>query len=288
LSPGRCPYAPRGSLGVPIEMLQECAKKNQYADCDGPRRYDRRRLMNLILLASGEVDSAQTVRLSGDRARHLRDVLRVTPGQPVRIGIIDGPFGIGTVRTVGHDFVDLACTFDDGVPLRPPVDLVLAVPRPKVLRRLWAQLAAMGVGRVMLTNAARVERNYFDTHWLSSMTYEPLLIEGLQQARDTRLPVVSIHRQFRPLIEDELGTATPETLRITAHPGVGGPLGDQVRERAPQRVLLAIGPEGGWNEFEMSLLAANGFLTASMGPRTLRTDTACVAALAAVHAGLGR
>ena len=72
------------------------------------------------------------------------------------------------------------------------------------MQRLWAQLAALGVGRIILTNAARVERDYFDTHVLTAACYRPLLVEGLQQARDTRVPLVSIHRQFKILVEDHL------------------------------------------------------------------------------------
>ena len=77
------------------------------------------------------------------------------------------------------------------------------------MRRLWAQIAALGVGQIILTNAEKVERHYFDTHILTPETYRPLLIEGLQQARDTRLPAVSIHRKFRILIEDELDHLFP-------------------------------------------------------------------------------
>ena len=51
-------------------------------------------------------------------------------------------------------------------------------------------------------------------------------------------------------------------------------------------MLLAIGPEGGWNAFELGLLAAHGFQPAGMGPRTLRTDTACIALLAIAHSVL--
>ena len=53
-----------------------------------------------------------------------------------------------------------------------------------------------------------------------------------------------------------------------------------VASGADTRVLLAVGPEGGWNEFELSLLESHGFQRASMGSRTLRTDTACIALLA--------
>ena len=104
-------------------------------------------------------------------------------------------------------------------PSRPPVDLLLALPRPKVLRRLWAQIAALGVGRIILTNAARVERNYFDTHVLSAACYQPLLIEGLQQARDTRLPAVTVHRQFKVLLEDELDSLSRTGCQVHLRAG---------------------------------------------------------------------
>ena len=96
--------------------------------------------MNLILLDAHEAGDAGDVTLTGARATHLLDVLRATPGQTVRVGLIDGPFGTGTVTGVADRRVTLRCAFDDEVPARPPVDLLLALPRPKVLRRLWAQL----------------------------------------------------------------------------------------------------------------------------------------------------
>jgi RsmE family RNA methyltransferase len=154
------------------------------------------------------------------------------------------------------------------------------------LRRLWAQVAALGVGQIILTNAERVERNYFDTHVLTEACYRPLLIEGLQQARDTWLPVVSVHKQFRVLIEDDLPALFPDGLRLVAHPGRGSTNASLRTTGMNQRVLLAVGPEGGWNEFELRLLAAHGFHPFDMGGRTLRTDTACIALLALVHSAL--
>jgi RsmE family RNA methyltransferase len=180
--------------------------------------------------------------------------------------------------------VELDCRLGDAGPI-PDVDLLLALPRPKVMRRLWAQLAALGVGRIMLTNAARVERNYFDTHVLDEAHYRPLLLEGLQQAQDTRLPGVSIHRRFRPLVEDELDALSSAGTRLVAHPA---PAATPIASAWPQgaaRVLLAVGPEGGWDDFELRLLFGRGFSPVSLGARTLRTDTACIALLAALRAG---
>jgi RsmE family RNA methyltransferase len=156
------------------------------------------------------------------------------------------------------------------------------------MRRLWAQLSALGVGKILLTNAERVERNYFDTHVLTPDCYRPLLVEGLQQARDTRLPRVSIHRQFKVLVEDALDQLCPDGRRLVADPRVLPTVRDAVRESRDERILVAIGPEGGWNDFERRLLEAHRFEAVGMGPRTLRTDTACIALLALVHDALAR
>jgi RsmE family RNA methyltransferase len=239
--------------------------------------------VNLILLERSEASATAEITLTGPRAGHLLHVLRVEPGQTVRVGILDGPRGVGTVTSVAEGAVQLRCAFDAQPAPAPRVDLLLALPRPKVMRRLWAQIAALGVGQIILTNAERVERNYFDTHVLAPACYRPLLIEGLQQARDTSLPRVSIHRQFKVLIEDELDALFPRGLRLVADPAATAPAGSQAPEDGG-RVLLAIGPEGGWNAFETELLAAHGFRSVGMGPRTLRTDTACIALLAIVHA----
>jgi 16S rRNA (uracil1498-N3)-methyltransferase len=249
--------------------------------------------LNLILLEPGEVDAAGDITLTGPRARHLLTVLRVAPGAHVRVGVIDGPRGSATVQSSGNASVTLRCAFDPDAPERPRADLLLALPRPKIMRRLWAQLAASGVGRIILTNAARVERDYFDAHILTPACYRPLLVEGLQQARDTRVPAVSIHKRFKVLVEDELdGLFEADGLRLVADPSaqtsVSAAIGEHARRAANTRILIAIGPEGGWNSFEIELLDAHGFQPVGMSPRTLRTDTACVALLAIVNEALSK
>jgi RsmE family RNA methyltransferase len=235
------------------------------------------------------------VRLDDWRAEHVRGVLKLGVGGTLRVGVIDGALGTATVCGIDEGTVRLACALDGDTPPRPRIDLLLALPRPKVLRRLWAQLAAIGVGRIILTNAARVEGDYFGTHWLEPSAYRRLLIEGLQQARDTRLPDVSVHRRFRVLIEDELDALAgpPDTgaLRLAAHPGdapsireaVAAGIASASARRQDVRALLAVGPEGGWNPFELALLTGHGFHLVSLGARPLRTDTACVSLMAAVN-----
>lgn len=239
--------------------------------------------MNLLLLEADQVRGTRAT-LSAGQARHAREVLRVVPGQDLRVGLLDGPRGIGRVLQIGTS-VELECTFEPQAPSIPDIDLLLALPRPKVMQRLWAQLAALGVGHVILTNAARVERNYFDTHVLDAGVYRPLLVEGLQQAQDTRLPRVSIHRRLRPLVEDDLDALSSSDLRLAAHPSPHATPIAGAWTRGAARTLLAVGPEGGWDDFELRLLTDRGFSLVSLGSRTLRADTACVALMAALRAG---
>ncbi len=243
--------------------------------------------MNLILLEPDEIQPDGTAVLTGRRARHVREVLQAAPGEEIRVGVVDGPMGTATILEDAKQ-LRLQCSLTGKVPPAPRVDLLLAMPRPKVMNRLWPVLAALGVGRILVSNAWKTERNYFDTHVLEPEHVREGLIEGLQQARDTRLPQVSVHKQFKKLVEDKLEAFGPYAARLVAHPGAGAfPSEKLAAVPAGGRVLLAVGPEGGWTPFELELLGAHGFEAVSWGPRALRTDTACVVLLGLVHAALG-
>ncbi len=239
--------------------------------------------MNRVLFEKGEIERGGCVKVGGRRAAHIGGVLKVKNGDSIRVGILDGPCGTGDVVSVSRGCVELVCRFDKALPPPPVVDLLLAVPRPKVMRRMWAQLSSLGVGRIILTNAEKVERNYFDTHWLSEDTYRPLLIEGLEQSGDTRIPQVTVTRRFKPLIEDSLDEHFGDHRRLLCHPRDAKPMGDVDIDKN-KRILLAVGPEGGWSNYEVDLLVSHGFECVSLGWRTLRTDVACVALISAVNA----
>jgi 16S rRNA (uracil1498-N3)-methyltransferase len=242
--------------------------------------------MNLLLVDSSELQGGNAVTLRDRRADHLRDVLHVTVGQQVRAGIVDGPMGTAVVEAVADDGITVRLEIRGPPTPRPCVDLLLALPRPKVMRRLWAQLSALGIDRILLVRAARVERNYFDTHVLQPAVYRPLLLEGLQQAMDTALPRVSVHRQLKPLVEDHLGALFPSGARLIADPSATRPVRKPILDARAERAVLAIGPEGGWTRYELDLFARHGFLAVSTGHRTLRSDTACIVLLGLLHDAL--
>jgi RsmE family RNA methyltransferase len=241
--------------------------------------------VNVILIAEDELAPDGRATLSDARATHLREVLRSAVGATVRVGVIDGALGTARVESIDDQRAVLACTWGEAPP-RPRVDVLLALPRPKALGRLYSPLAQLGVGHLMLSHAARVERYYFDAHQLEPAYQRAQLLEGLAQARDTHLPTVTVHRSVRALIEDDL--PRDGALRLLADPGATTAIAERARSFPPgARVLIAIGPEGGWNDFERALLAAHGFAPVGLGPRTLRTDVATIALLALVHDALG-
>lgn len=238
--------------------------------------------MNRILFEEGEIQADGTVTLTDSRASHIRDVLRAAAGGILRTGTVDGLVGESKVLEVSETQVRVLPEHAR-VPPEPWFDLLLAAPRPKVLKRLWPQLAALGAGRVVVVNAAKVEKCYFSSQWLDAAHYRPLLVEGLTQAGLTRLPRVLVRPRFKPFVEDELDALFPGQVRLLAHPGPQTPLPQPEGGRA--RPLLAVGPEGGWTDYEVKLLLARGFELFSLGGHTLRTDTACVALIAVLGYG---
>ena len=234
--------------------------------------------MNRILLEADEIRDDGTAVLSGKRAEHILRVLHGRPGQILKTGTVDGLAGTSVVLSVEGGSVSLRPSHTEEPP-EPWLDLILAVPRPKVLKRLWAPLTSLGLRRIFLLNAAKVEKFYFSSQWLDPVSFRPLLLEGLQQAGVTRLPKVEICPLFKPFVEDRLDGLFPPTPRFFAHPqpSVHTPAGLAGRHT----VTLAVGPEGGWTTYECEAFLAHGFEPFSLGSRILRTDTACVA-LAAV------
>ena len=230
--------------------------------------------MNLLLLHDADFQPDGTVQMTGRRAQHAREVLRAEPGETLRVGQVGGLVGTGEVLENTPGLLRLRVTLTEPPPPRPGVDLLLAIPRPKALKRVLPAAAQLGVDRVVLVNAARVEKSYFDSKVLEGGFVEELLLQGLEQARDTRAPEVLVRERFRPFVEDELDSLFgPDSLRLLPHPPAPQPL-TRVGVQQAARVVLAVGPDGGWVPFEAALLEAHGFRPFSLGPRILRVETA--------------
>lgn len=236
--------------------------------------------MNIILIDKKEL-SENSVILTDYRAKHIVKILKSEVGDCLRLGVINGNRGEGTVTAVQRKFpfvVELSVKLDGESTPRPGIDLLLALPRPIMLRRILSQVTALGVGTIYLVNANRVEKSFWDAGVLEEKEYRPHLIHGLEQAVDTLLPNIRICPRFRPFVEDVLPElASQYSHLLLAHPLEENKLSYCLEQRAAERVLYAVGPEGGWVGFEVEKLLAAGMQSFSLGARILKVDTAVVA-----------
>ena len=234
--------------------------------------------MNLLLFEREE-RRGNTVVLSGRRAEHILNILRLSVGDTVRIGEINGAVGLGVIEHIIEASVTLCVDLQYEPPPIPAIELILALPRPIMLQRILKQATVLGVYKIHLIRSRRVEKSFFHSPVLQPERIRSLLLEGLEQAMDTRLPEVIIYHRFKPFVEDVVPTLNGSGL--LAHPGISTTLVDITGEGVgTEKILLAIGPEGGWSEHECGCFLEQGFSMFSMGPRILHVDTAVVALLA--------
>ncbi|MBF6036018.1 16S rRNA (uracil(1498)-N(3))-methyltransferase [Pseudomonas sp. P155] len=232
--------------------------------------------MNLLLLEEADFIAADRVVLRDRRLTHMQEVHRSEVGDSLRVGRINGLMGSAELLRLEAGEAELRVNLDQPPPAKLPLTLVLALPRPKMLRRVFQTVATMGVSKVILVNSYRVEKSFWQTPFLEPEAIREQLILGLEQARDTVLPEIIIEKRFKPFVEDRLPAITDGTLGLVGHPGNYPPCPRALSEP----VTLAIGPEGGWIPYEIDLLAKSGLQPVQLGERILRVETAVTALLA--------
>ncbi|UUY09115.1 16S rRNA (uracil(1498)-N(3))-methyltransferase [Pseudomonas sp. J452] len=232
--------------------------------------------MNLLLLEDADFVAADRVVLAGRRLKHLQEVHRAAVGDSLRVGRLGGLMGSGSLLELTEQHAALQVSLDQPPPAKLPLTLLLALPRPKMLKRVLQTVSAMGVPRLILLNSYRVEKSFWQTPFLEAQALREQLILGLEQARDTVLPEVLIEKRFKPFVEDQLPGMAVGSLGLVGHPG-DFPACPRAVEQA---VTLAIGPEGGWIPYEVDKLREAGLTPVQLGERILRVETAVPALLA--------
>lgn len=238
-------------------------------------RAERAPGVNLLLYSAADRCGDGLIRITDRRLEHLRQVLGAKVGDALRVGEIDGLSGTGLIRELDDKQAILSVQLDQPPPEKLPLRLVLALPRPKMLRRIVRTAAELGVAELHLINSYRVEKSYWQSPALARPTMRDYLLQGLEQARDTIVPDVHCHSRFRPFVEDTLPGLASNHLALLAQPGEYPECPRDCRTPT----LLVIGPEGGFIPYEVDKLQAAGCRTVSLGPRILRVETALTALL---------
>lgn len=239
--------------------------------------------MNLLLLFTQDFITPNRVQLKDHRLQHLSSVKKIAVNEVLEVGLLNDRRGQARVLSIDKYQVELEVQLDSG-PVVPgaywqtQVHLILALPRPKMLKRILQTISAMGVKQLSLIHSAKVEKSYWQSPWLEKEKIQQHLVLGLEQAKDTYLPEVKCYHRFKPFIEDVVPQLISGSRAIVAHPGRG----ELCFREAPgenfndskQAISLAIGPEGGFTDYEIERFEQAGFQTCHLGERILRVENA--------------
>ncbi len=226
--------------------------------------------MNLILLFPEDFTNDNVVRLTGRRMEHVIKVHRAKKGDTLHLGLMNDAMGKGLIIKTNTTFIEMNVTLDQAPPPPLPVILVLALPRPKMLKRILQTTASLGIKEIYLINAWKVEKGFWSSPLLTPEKINEQLALGLEQAKDTLMPRVYLKRLFKPFVTEELPELTKNRQALAAHPGKNEICPCNIKKQG----IIALGPEGGFIDLEVKTLEKAGFSTVSLGRRILRLETA--------------
>ncbi len=225
-----------------------------------------------------------TVSLPEEVANHLVRVMRLREGDGCVLFNGDGHDYSATLVESGKREarvqVVAAQPVDNESPL--PITLLQGIARGEKMDLILQKATELGVQAIVPVNAERTEVKLDAAraekrlaHWRS------VVVSACGQSGRARVPSVA-----PPQGVQEAARAMPgAALKLTLDPQGEHRL--STLETAPGGVVIAIGPEGGWSPRDRQALAAAGFQGLQLGPRILRTETAGLAAIAALQARLG-
>jgi RsmE family RNA methyltransferase len=239
--------------------------------------------MNRILFEPFELGDNYQVKLPGtdERARHIRRILKLSPGDRFRSGLVNGPGATATLLSLERELVVASVELREQ-PLLPlyPITVVLSHPRPIVLKRMLKDLTTLGVERILIFPGDRGERSYFESSLWEGEGYRRFLVDGAMQAGSTMIPEVRRSNNLRDTLSEASLRESGSLLVADENAPQDRTLSRTLRERGPhgsrEPAVIALGAERGWSDGERAMLEEAGFYGVSLGPRVLRTETAAI------------
>jgi len=230
--------------------------------------------MNCLLLPK----NAKTIN-DPKQITHIKEVLKSKVGDSLTIAEMGGKIGKAKVAQINHDEVVLSdIVLGKQPPAKLDVTVILAMPRPKVLRRLVMDMTSLGINKLIIVNSYRTQKSYWQSPLLERL--DEFVFEGLQQAVDTVPPVIELKKRFKPFVEDEFPSllqdedgAKEQADAIIAHPYATQTWMSYLDDAKGMPKVLCIGSEGGWIDYEVALLCKHGCKAVSLGERILRTES---------------
>lgn len=225
--------------------------------------------MNIVLLDPRQTESEIWTISSKRQLEHLHTHVDVKVGDTLKVGIREGNRYLTEIIEISENSIQIKPLKEESVPEKLPVTLIVALPRPKVLRRLIMDAITLGVDKLIIIHSYRVDKSYWQTPFLQQLDH--FLTLGLEQAGDTVAPKIELYKRFKPFVEDVLPTMiSTQCPAYVAHPYTDLKMPYAVDHSC----TVIIGPEGGFIPYEIDLLIKNGCQAVSLGNRILRTETA--------------
>jgi 16S rRNA (uracil1498-N3)-methyltransferase len=224
------------------------------------------------------VGDCERIELPEHEAHHLVHVLRLKAGEQVTLFDGTGTEYAATVSAIERGRVVVQVGERRDVCRELPIELTLACPAPAGERLRWLieKATELGVSKFQpLVTAHSTPR----AGNLSAEKLKRWVIEASKQCGRNVLMNVAGPVPWHQFA----GTVHADTVRLIAH-SEGLPWRKLEPIRAPQAVAVAVGPEGGWTEEELALAQRHGWTKVSLGPRTLRVETAAIALAACIAA----
>ena len=227
--------------------------------------------MNRLIFQSHQRQNNRLT-ITGRQYDHIKNILKLNTGDSISIGEVNGNIGNGKITEFHVDVVHIEIeSLTTSPPAQLPVTLVLALPRPQMIKRILQTVACIGVKKLILIQSSRVEKSF----WQSPCLYEDQiltqLILGLEQGGGTQLPEVVFFNRFRPFMEDTLTSVSEGTQKVIADAS-GETNFKLVNKSHP--TTIAIGPEGGFLDQEVRMFIDVGFEKCQLGERILKVETA--------------
>ncbi|WP_101757716.1 16S rRNA (uracil(1498)-N(3))-methyltransferase [Oceanicoccus sp. KOV_DT_Chl] len=235
--------------------------------------------MNVILFTDADKTTNNTIVLRDQRHHQILNIHGSQVGDSVKVGELNGLIGSGIIEAIDQHAVTLAVDLYQTPPVKLPLTIILALPRPKMIRRIFRTVAELGVTQLIIINSYKVEKSFWQSPAINEDKVRQYLIDGLQQSKDTVLPGIAFKPRFKPFVEDELPAIIKGTKALLAHPATGQHCPHQLDEA----VTLAIGPEGGFTEYEAEKLLAIGFEGIHLGERILKVENALTTLVAKLY-----
>lgn len=225
--------------------------------------------MNIVLLPAEHCQAAPWVIDDPRQLQHIKQHLAAVPGDTLKVGIRAGQRYLTQIVAMSEQRIELQPISSQPPAAKLPITLIVAMPRPKVLRRLIMDSVSLGVEKIVLLHSYRVDKSYWQSPLLLQL--DDYVTLGLEQAGDTIAPQIEIFKRFKPFVEDVLPSyVSAERPAFVAHP-----YAEQTMPFACNHgCTVIIGPEGGFIPYEIELLEKNGVQAVSLGQRILRTETA--------------